>query len=207
MDENAPVAQEGTADLPGLDPTDPTIDPCLSAPPHAVIHVPAKFGEQKFVSKDGGYYYAGQGCHRYIVDIYMASYSNQNPNSNGEWTGPGFLNVAAGPYDLPSSADFGGDKATVEEDCGRLYVGVAYYRKLSTESVLTHVGHGVWKGSWTAGQPSPCGYVQKVKQGDLPGTWSNTSGSGWDLLRVAVYVRLRDSGQKAGVFLTQPPPS
>lgn len=198
----SPGPPRPTTDPPVVRQIGPAVDACTSASPDVVFYVPMKFsGEATFASAGAAYYYRS-GCKRFIVDILMAGYSHQNPNSQGQWEGPGLLWVSAGPYDLPSSEYYGGSSPAVKEDCTRLSYSVRYYRKRSTESAFTLLGTRVTKDGVWNGTCNP----NTTTTGTPPLDFEHTSGGGWDTLRVAVQVMLRSSAQEAGVFLTNPLP-
>jgi hypothetical protein len=147
-------------------------------------------------SGSGGYYYTTL-CKAWVADIMMATYSNTQP-FNGVPTNPdGDLIIATEPYDLPSSASFGGSVPIVEEDCGRLKWWARYYRKRHNEDHFTKIGDFKATPSWQSGS---CQF------GFDGGVHAHRSEEGWDAYRVAVGVMLRSSAQEVAVVFKQAEP-
>src|SRR5262249_41223682 len=134
-------------------------------------------------------------------DIKMATYSNTDPYKEGLANPTGALYIAAGPYDLPSSATFGGNIPTVEEDCKRLKVWARYYLKRSNEDHFTKTGQFHTTTNWQAGT-NFCA----VQFEGIHGITAFKSQAGWDTYRVAVGTLLRSSAQEVAVNLIATPP-
>lgn len=189
------LAQRGPAHA---DPTG-TVDSCKTANADKTLHVPITFGMNTISSGSGFYGYRSPGCGYWVADIKMATYSHS-------WTpdgkNPQEVIVTGGYYDLPSSVWKGSlTEINNQEDCQRYIEYVRFYRKLSTESAFTFLGHAIYKGQWQSGD---CNLYKS--SGTMGSVTAEPSKSGWDTYRVAVAVKLRSSWQEAGVFFAGPPP-
>jgi len=155
--------------------------------------------EKPYIIASAGaeYYYrcAPATCRWFVVDIGMASYSNTNGNPDEL----GQLYIDAGAFDLPSSGAFGLRDPSTVEDCGRLEIWVRYYRRLWNESIFTLQGSMKTTGDWSV---STC--KRESKGSSLFPIYVFRSPSGVDRHRIVVRVKLRNSGQEAGVYLWTP---
>src|SRR5258706_482625 len=100
---------------------DLTNTPCATLPPDSVIYVPETFTNATIASPSGEYGYMRASvpstCQGWIVDVFMATYSNLNPDPHGVPTNPdGKLIVTGGAYDLPSAAGANGKIPTTRND-------------------------------------------------------------------------------------------
>lgn len=183
-----------------------SVDPCQYTPADAIFHVPEFFHEQSFVARDGRYWYrpeyAAGPCRSFVVDLMMATNSNDNghPDLNDG------INVEMFAHNLPSSGGVGalGHTPTNEIDCNQHYAKLSWYRCLGSCRQFQDMGatefHGVWfAGSCVVGSknstltpPTPV----RVRRSDV----------GFDRHRFAVRVRQRASGQQVRLRLFQPPP-
>jgi F420H(2)-dependent quinone reductase len=167
------------------DPTG-TVDACKSANPDKILYVPITFDMNTISSGSGFYGYRSPGCAHWIADIKMATYSNSYTPDGKH---PQDVILTGGYVDLPSSVGAGSlTEINNQEDCQRYIAYVRFYKKLSTESAFTMIGHAVFKGQWQAGD---CNLYKS--SGTTGSVTDEPSKSGWDTYRYRVALR-RDAG-------------
>jgi len=170
--------------------------------------VPAGFYHQTdnpIILASGGaeYYYRcdNRACRWFVVDVLMKPDSNTKNSLI-----PDLVYIDAGPYDLPSSVGYGDTAPSLKYDCEHLEVHVRhYYRHSPSPGALTTyalMGSLTRKASWSGGgmcikKDDGYGFPIKVL----------APASGTDYHRIAVRVKLRSSGQEAGVFIYEGPPN
>lgn len=178
------------------------VDPCKAQAADDTLWVPLQFNTAATIlsSESGAYAYGDRACKYYIADVKMATYSHSY-NLDGSWI-PQPMLYHGGPYDLPSSSDFGGVIPTVQEDCVRLTVHSRVYTKFDGETSFTLQGTRTQIGMWSSGQ---CFLATQSASGQFP-PMMNPSNSGWDTYRVAVRAKLRSTYQEVAVTFSEPPP-
>lgn len=182
-------------------PPGPTVDHCVVQAPDAILWVPLVFDTSTIVASGSGEYAYGQrACPYFIAEIKMATYSHSYKNE-GVWKATP-LDYAAGPYDLPSSAVFGGTLPVVQEDCKRLTGTTRLYTKKQNEATFTWRATAVRTGSWSSGH---CALVVKSSSGAFP-IQMDPSQTGWDTYRIVTKAKLRSTYQEVAVFFAEPPP-
>jgi hypothetical protein len=175
---------------------------CKAQKADVTLWVPQVFDTSKVLaSGSGSYAYGERGCKYFIADVNMATYSHSHKTEGGAWK-PTSLLYFAGPYDLPSSASFGGTIPLIQEDCKRLRVTTKVYTKMHNQTSFTLRGTTVEVGSWSSGK---CTLVSKSKTGASPEALK-PSKSGWDTYRIVTRTKLRSTYQEVAVTFAEPPP-
>jgi hypothetical protein len=162
------------------------VDFCTSAVADGTyIVTAASTGLMESESGSGAYFYQKTGCTRWVIDfkVYADAFDMEE------------LVINASAYDLPSSAQAGGEVPGTPEDCARWSQTATFYRKLAAESDFTSLGFETRKGSWSNGTCNP--YVHSGTLGSL--TVDDAPNSGWDTYRVAVATKLRSTWQEVVV--------
>ncbi|MCE9670844.1 hypothetical protein LY474_23840 [Myxococcus stipitatus] len=177
-----------------IDPTIPLppIVLCTSVDPHATVYVGNGYNvpldSLPYASKSGSGAYFYEGCGRYVVDLYIG---DTHPAANY------VLSAYGAAHNLPSSSTLTGELPNNALDCGEYRQWQTFYRKNTLGNWET-LGSATQKGAWVGNKCE----LQLVS-GSLPALTgiTNTDGSGWDVYRVAVAVKLRSSGQEAKVVV------
>lgn len=186
---------------------DLTTTPCATLPSDVDFVVPETFTSKTLASPSGEYGYlrdsAPSTCEGYIVDVWMTTTSNLNPDPKGVPSNPtGRLAVDAGPYDLPGSMGANGTTPTTKNDCTRLSEALYVYEWPHTDTGYTYVGGALYGGTWSDGA---CFIGQTSAPFKIP--QPHASASGVDRYRFVIGVIERTTYQEAAAVLSQLPPS
>ncbi|MCY1018244.1 hypothetical protein [Pyxidicoccus sp. MSG2] len=140
-------------------------------------------------SGDASYYY--EGCGRWVVDLYVGDTRASPYNYE--------LGATGSAHDLPSSSQLGGVLPNNAIDCAAYRLYLSFYRKNASNTWDT-LGSSSQQGVWSSATNKCNLQVYSGSMTSLSGV-QNTDGSGWDIYRVAVGVKLRSSGQEAKVVV------
>ena len=200
-DEAELLGGGGIGSTPDTDVPGPYLpNPCLTVEPDDLGNIPQS-GSVRVMSGDGSYAYDDNGCSYYVADLRQYVYSNAFWNGT-EWINDS-VTLFAGPYDLPSSAGFGGTMPTNAYDCSQLRVNLRHYRRHSYDSAFPSTAdwtanlHGVW----SAGACSLAGTRTSSILNSAPPS------SGVYVHRWLVRVMLRGTAQQASAGSEPVPPS
>jgi hypothetical protein len=177
-------------------------DPCMTAAADYILWVPLVFNTDTLVkSGSGSYAYGERDCKWFVADVKMATYSHSWQSQDGQWHAEPML-YNAGPYDLPSSASFGGSIPLNKEDCNRLAVARRIYTRTNSEAGFTLRGTTAHVGNWSAGQ---CKMLLSSSTGAFPPRLE-PSAAGWDTYRLLTRAKLRSTYQEVAVGFAEEPP-
>jgi len=174
------------------------LDFCLRNAPDQTLYVMSSFSPQSFISNEDQYLCKQSLCPMFVVDVKLASYSNQCDYPVQTSCG---VEVSTLGYDVPGSyySGLGANHPDTQYDCDSFESRGRYYLMPSGSSSFTLQDSwtiaGAWSGTtcYVVGQPAPAFIVNY--------------GSGWDTYRFMSWTLVRHSTQQTRIYVdTAPPP-